>query len=201
MNRRTALSLMTSASLTGVKLQARSNSASPPGGAPPDEPRTLKPTGADIGSLLPDMEHLVDRDQFPYSFLSNRFSSVEDYRKAGRDIVSEALASRSAAVPLAPQVVDRQDLGEFIREKVIFSTTPDFRVPAYVHIPKGLKGRAPAVVDLHSHGGMFLFGKEKVIDFGHNHPVMTEYIRSTTVGGQQLPSWSAVATSSSRSMR
>ena len=175
MNRRTALTLMTSASLTGVGLQARSNSASPPGGAPPDEPRTLAPTGADIGSLLPEMENLVDRDQFPYSFLSNRFSSVEEYRNAGRDIVSEALASRSAAVPLAPQVVDRQDLGEFIREKVIFSTTPEFRVPAYVHIPKGLKGRAPAVVDLHSHGGMFLFGKEKVIDFGHNHPVMTEY--------------------------
>ena len=76
---------------------------------------------------------------------------------------------------LDPKLVDRQDLGEFVREKVLFSTTPQFRVAAYVHIPKNRAGRGPAIVDLHSHGGMFLFGKEKVIDFGRNHPAMTEY--------------------------
>ena len=60
---------------------------------------------------------------------------------------------------------------------MVFSTTADFRVPAYVLIPKNLKGPAPAIVDLHSHGGMFLFGKEKVIDLGQgrNHPAMIEY--------------------------
>jgi dienelactone hydrolase len=66
-------------------------------------------------------------------------------------------------------------LGDHIREKVLFRTTPDFRVPAYVLIPKGLRSAAPAIVDLHSHGGMFLFGKEKVIDFGTNHPAMDRY--------------------------
>jgi dienelactone hydrolase len=58
---------------------------------------------------------------------------------------------------------------------VIFSTSPQFRVPAYVLIPKDLKKPAPAILDLHSHGGMFLFGKEKVIDPGKNHPAMTDY--------------------------
>jgi dienelactone hydrolase len=62
-----------------------------------------------------------------------------------------------------------------VREKVVFSTGPAFRVPAYVLLPKKLKGTAPAVVDLHSHGGMYLFGKEKVIDLGDNHPAMTDY--------------------------
>jgi dienelactone hydrolase len=42
-------------------------------------------------------------------------------------------------------------------------------------LPKKRSGRVPAIVDLHSHGGMFLFGKEKVIDFGENHPAMTPY--------------------------
>src|SRR5262249_54647568 len=42
-------------------------------------------------------------------------------------------------------------------------------------IPRGLRRPAPAVLDLHSHGGMFLFGKEKVIDLGRNHPAMTAY--------------------------
>jgi len=175
MNRRTALGLMTSASLTGMGLHSPSDPPSQTNAAPPDLPRPLTPTAADIGSLLPDMERLVGRNHYPYSFLSDRFSSIDEYRKAGREVVSGALGSRSAPVPFAAEVLDRQDLGAFIREKIVFSTTPDFRVPAYVHIPKGLKGRAPAIVDLHSHGGMFLYGKEKVIDFGHNHPVLTEY--------------------------
>ena len=34
----------------------------------------------------------------------------------------------------------------------------------------------PAIVDLHSHGGMFLFGKEKVMDLGKaNHPAIVQY--------------------------
>ena len=91
---------------------------------------------------------------------------------------------------------------DYIREKVVFSTTPHFRVPAYVLIPKGLHGRAPAIVDLHSHGGMFLFGKEKVIDFGRNHPAMTDVPRAaTTTAGRRPPRWSGAATSSSRSTR
>jgi dienelactone hydrolase len=93
-----------------------------------------------------------------------------------------ALGYRPDPVPPRPEIVDRRDLGDFIREKVVFSTAPGFRVPAYVHIPKDLRGRAPAIVDLHSHGGMFLFGKEKVIDFGRNHPAMVEYHRQNYAG-------------------
>lgn len=60
----------------------------------------------------------------------------------------------------SPEVLERVDCGEYTREKILFSTSPILRVPAYVLIPKNLKGPAPAIVDLHSHGGMFLFGKE-----------------------------------------
>src|SRR5205823_4794770 len=70
---------------------------------------------------------------------------------------------------------------DYVREKITFATTPHFRVPAYVLIPKGAK-KAPAIVDLHSHGGMFLFGKEKVIDLGDNHPTMTAYHRGNYDG-------------------
>src|SRR5690242_11767028 len=172
-DRRTALlGMMGSAPLAKI---VSGMSAAQQTGAPPDQPRELTPDGADMGSLFPDIERLVSRNQYPYSFLTNRFRSAEEYRKAGREVVLDALGYQPPRVPAAAQVVDRQDLGEFTREKVLFSTSADFRVPAYVHIPTGLNGRAPAIVDLHSHGGMFLFGKEKVIDFGGNHPVMTEY--------------------------
>jgi dienelactone hydrolase len=49
-------------------------------------------------------------------------------------------------------------------------------LPAYIQYPKNAKGPLPAIIDLHSHGGMIPFGKEKVTDLGAaNHPVMKAY--------------------------
>lgn len=142
---------------------------------PQDPPRDLQPTRADIGSLFPQIMKLAASGVYPYSFLSGRFKTLEEFKEAGRGKVLSLYGYRPEKVDPRPEVVDRQDLGEFVREKLLFSTSPHFRVPAYVHIPKNLKTPAPAIVDLHSHGGMFLFGKEKVVDFGNNHPVMTRY--------------------------
>lgn len=153
-----------------------------PGGPAPDQPRGESAHGADTGSLFPTIEAMARPVEYTHSFLSARLTSVDAYREEGRAAVFEALGPRPAPVDPRPEVVDRRDMGEFIREKVIFSTTPEFRVPAYVHIPKGLNGRAPAIVDLHSHGGMFIFGKEKVIDFGVNHPAMVEYHKANYEG-------------------
>jgi len=181
-DRREALRAVGSAAVSGMLAGGAQDAAAQATGVQPDPPRELIPNGADMGSLFPEVERLVRRNEYPCSFLNDRFRSVEEYRKAGREIVRNALGYQPALVSAAPQLVDRQDLGEFIREKVLFSTSADFRVPAYVHIPKGLKRPAPAIVDLHSHGGMFLFGKEKVIDFGNNHPVMTEYHKVNYAG-------------------
>jgi dienelactone hydrolase len=142
---------------------------------PADQPRELSPTGSDSGSLFPIIDKFAAQNEYSHSFLGDRFQSVEQYRTEGRRVVFENFSYRPARVDPRAEVVDRRDLGGFVREKIIFSTTPDLRVPAYVHIPKSAKGRLPAIVDLHSHGGMFLFGKEKVIDLGENHPVMEEY--------------------------
>ncbi len=145
--------------------------------APPplDQPRPLNPTGADSGSAYPLIEQLTANQSYPLSFLNHRFTSFEAFRNQARAAAFEALGSRPAPVQTNPEVVDRRDMGGYIREKVVFSTTPHFRVPAYVLIPKNLKGPAPAIVDLHSHGGMFIYGKEKVLDLGVNHPAMTVY--------------------------
>ena len=152
------------------------------GGAPPDQPRQSTPTASDEGSLYPDIEGLARRRGFSGSFLEDHWKSVEEYRTTGRKLMLRVLGYNPPAVDPRPEVVDRVDLGSVIREKILFSTTPEFRVPAYVHVPKNRKGRLPAVVDLHSHGGMFVFGKEKVIDFGVNHPAMVEYQKENYAG-------------------
>jgi hypothetical protein len=142
---------------------------------PADPPRELAPSQADLGNLFTDLSRLAGGDAYPLSFLNARFRSHEAFRAEARAKVLDLLRYRPAPVEPRAELVERVELADHVRERVVFSTAPHVRVPAYVLIPRGLRGPAPAVVDLHSHGGMFLFGKEKVIDFGRNHPAMTAY--------------------------
>lgn len=119
----------------------------------------LKATGANLGSLFPAVERLEGKDRFADSFLGDRFKSYGEFEKEARGKLDELLYPRPEVVEPKAEVVERVDEGDFVREKVVFSTTPYFRVPGYVLVPKKGKGPFPAIVDLHSHGGMFLFGK------------------------------------------
>lgn len=143
----------------------------------PDPPRQLRPSSADLGSLYADVERLAASRPYEFAFVGDRFRDVDAFKKAGRDKLLELLLYRPEATPFRAEVVDRVERDTHIREKILFNTSPHFRIPAYVLIPRKLNGRAPAIVDLHSHGGMFLFGKEKVIDLGRNHAAMTDYHR------------------------
>ena len=140
-----------------------------------DIPRELKSTGADLGTLFADAETIASKRKYSLSFLSERFRDPAEHQKLARQKVFDLLTYKPEKVEPRADVVERVDCGDYTREKIVFSTSPDFRVPAYVLIPKMAKLPAPAIVDLHSHGGMFLFGKEKIVDLGKNHPAMTAY--------------------------
>lgn len=142
--------------------------------APADLPRELAPTSANMGSLFPDVQRLAG-GKYAYSFLGDRFKSLDEFHAESRAKVLELLAYRPEKVEPEAEVLDRFEHEDYIREKIVFSTSPHFRVPAYVYLPKKAPRPAPAIVDLHSHGGMFLFGKEKVSDLVENHPAMVEY--------------------------
>ena len=62
--------------------------------------------------------------------------------------------------PLAPEQVERKDLGDVVREKVTYAVETDDRVPAFVLLPKKGKGPYPAVLCHHQHGGLFQVGKD-----------------------------------------
>jgi dienelactone hydrolase len=50
-------------------------------------------------------------------------------------------------VPLDPRAGDEVDCGRYVRRRVSIQVQPGDRMPAYLLIPKGLRGgRAPAVV-------------------------------------------------------
>ncbi len=161
--------------LDGHQTQAAEQTAEQIKTLPRDLPRELKPSGADLGTLYPELLWMSESLLYTMSFLGDRFKTHAEFRQAGREKVFETLLYRPERVDPNPELLDRTDMGDYIREKILFSTSPQFRVPAYVLVPKGLKKPAPAIIDLHSHGGMFLLGKEKIVDLGLDHPVVKRY--------------------------
>ncbi|MFO0796329.1 MAG: alpha/beta hydrolase family protein [Gemmataceae bacterium] len=168
--------------LSALPVLPTATAARPDAAPPADPPRALPPTGADLGTLAAEIERVAAATRYSLRFPHPRYPAFADYRAAARAAVLDALGYFPDKVDPRPEVTDRVDRGDHVRERVLFRTTPASRVPAYVLVPKGLTRPAPAVVDLHSHGGMFLFGKEKVVDLGANHPAMTEYHRANYDG-------------------
>ncbi|MCX5643752.1 MAG: prolyl oligopeptidase family serine peptidase [Phycisphaerae bacterium] len=147
-----------------------------------DTPRELRSTGADLGSLLAEVERIAGRNRPVDSFLGGTYRSFDEFQERARQRIFDLILYQPQPVEPRPEVLERRDCGDHVREKIVFSTAPGVRVPAFVLIPKDLKQPGPAMVDLHSHGGMFMFGKEKVVDLGANHPAMTEYHRENYDG-------------------
>lgn len=164
--------LRTASASAAIPMLASSSGAQTPASPPDTDP-------VDLGSRFPDVQALSSQGNFRLSFLGPRFRSLEAFEAEARKAVFDALLYRPEPVDPDPQVLETVDCGSYIRRRITFRTTPLFRVPAFVLIPKNLKGKAPGIVDLHSHGGMFLFGKEKVTDLDaggtRNHPAMVKY--------------------------
>lgn len=66
-------------------------------------------------------------------------------------------------VSLNIKVIESTDCGSYIREKVEYNTEAGDRVPAYVLIPKELKGPTPAIYCYHQHAGNFVLGKSEIV--------------------------------------
>src|SRR4051794_7925479 len=111
--------------------------------APRASPRALEPTGSDLGSLLGEVESIASASRPAYSFLGDRFRTLADFRAAARDKVFELLLYNPEKVDPKAQVVERVDRGDHVREKVLFFTPRDSRVPAYLLLPPSRSGRAP----------------------------------------------------------
>src|SRR5262245_38293749 len=112
------------ASAAGALPWVEEAAAGPPTQGPADPARKLTPTQADLGSLFPDVERLSGPENYPLSFLSGRFRSLEDFTTAGRQKVLELLQYRPERVEPRAEVLERVNRPDHIRERVVFSTGP-----------------------------------------------------------------------------
>ena len=118
---------------------------------------------------------------------AGRVPRPDGVEAAGAGKLKELLHYDPPACDPRPEVVAKVDRDGYVRETVPFNTTPDIRVPAYVLVPKGLKKPAPGIVALHDHGGMYFWGREKIVEVDGEHPVLAEFKRGA-YGGKSIAS-------------
>ena len=107
--------------------------------------------------FYPDkMKLMVWRDA---SGVEHPVTSARDWQRrrehilANMELVMGPLPAAERRVPLDVQVVQTEELPTLTRKKITYAATKDYRVPAYLLIPHGLKGRAPAMLCLHGTSG------------------------------------------------
>lgn len=118
---------------------------------------TDAPAKAEQAPFYPDkMKLLVWRDD---QGAEHPVSNPEDWQRrrshilANMQLVMGPLPGPTCRVPLDVQVLQTETLPALTRKKITYAATKGYRVPAYLLVPRGLTGRAPAMLCLHGTGG------------------------------------------------
>jgi len=121
-------------------------------------------TGPHTGTLDAVIQKLKAGPDFPLSFLRPEFTELAAWKRQARGRMFELMHYAPEKCDPQAEVLSRVDRGEYIQEEIQFNTTPVFRVPATVLIPKNAKLPAPGIVALHAHGGFYLWGRETLLE-------------------------------------
>ncbi len=127
-----------------------------------DEKNSQYQTSGVVDKLPVFYQNLHERMTFPMSWLSGNYDDFDNWRELAKQKVMDALLVAPPDASFDPVVIDSEDRGSYIAQKVVFNLTADSRVLSYLLVPKG-KGPFPAVLLLHDHGARFDIGKEKMI--------------------------------------
>jgi dienelactone hydrolase len=148
---------------------------------------TAAGTGSHVGNLYPFIQAQADRSPLELSYLRPEFKSLRDWQPTARAKTLELLLYAPPRVAPEPRLVRRVDRGDYVDEYLTFQTAPDVRIAAHVLVPKGTRLPAPAIVVHHSHDGLYLWGKEKVVAGENEHPFLTAF-KGRSYGGKSIAS-------------
>ena len=103
--------------------------------------------------LYPDKENLLvccdaEGEMRPVKTAAD-WSIRRDHIVKSLELVMGPPPLRWKDLPLDPQVHETVDLPKYTRKKVSFRAEPEDRVTAYLLLPRGAKGKSPAVLCLH----------------------------------------------------
>jgi dienelactone hydrolase len=99
------------------------------------------------------LKHLYESVRPVESFRADSQLEWEEWRGRLRKQLVELLGGFPVEVPsLSPVLLESEDCGMYIRQRIQIQTYPRLYMPIYVLIPKESKGRLGAVIACHGHG-------------------------------------------------
>lgn len=160
------------------------SSASPDVDAADDDP-PMQEGASDLGNLW-DTVAWVGREQTPsLSFLDPRWTSLEAWKAAVRPAFLRHLGFDPPPPAVTGDVIATEERDGFRIETVRIHASPAYDIPARVLVPPGERGRMPAVVALHCHGGQYAWGAAKLVGSPDDPPTLVEY-RQRLYGGRAI---------------
>lgn len=129
-----------------------------------------------VGSLHPFLQDYAGSRDIALSYLARDWPSVEEWQAQGRAKMDEVLAYHPEPAPADAEILASVQKDGYTRHHVRYSVTADRKTEAFLLIPDGLAGPAPAVMALHDHGGFYYFGKEKITDTENPPRILQEFI-------------------------
>lgn len=111
--------------------------------------------------------------------------SFKQWQEEARNCLRTGLHYDFGSLDLKAEVLRREETDEIIRELVEFNTTPWFRVRGYFLTPKNVRLPLPGLVVFHAWGGPMLFGKERIVNTGRDHPTLVR-LREKLYDGKYL---------------
>ena len=131
------------------------------------------------------------RDHRPMDLNAERWREAhpdgpfETWRETAHACLMEGLHYDPGPLDLNAEVIAREEREDLIVETVVFNTTPWIRVKGYFLLPGKATGPVPGLVVFHAWGGPKLFGKERIVNTGRDHPVLVEH-RTKYYSGRYL---------------
>lgn len=108
----------------------------------------------------------------------NPGGSHADWSALARTCIADGLHYDPGATDLQAETLHRVVRDGLVVERVRFSTAPWFRVDGYFLMPERREGRIPGMVVMHAWGGPMIFGKDRMVNAGRDHPVLVESRKS-----------------------
>ena len=144
-------------------------------GAVGAEPPAGGPIPPDLGNLHGVIQWIADAQRpLNLSFLHPQWRELESWKKTARPFFREQLRYNPKSLPVKADFVKREQREGFTIEVLKLHATPAYHIPARVLVPTGRRGRLPAIVALHAHGGRYVWGHETLI----SHPADSEELRN-----------------------
>lgn len=131
---------------------------------------------SDVGNFYPMLDEYAGRSTFPLSYLAQDWPDAGAWRTLGRERMHELLAYNPEPAEPNAEILETVQKAGYTRYLVRYTISAGRTTDAFLLIPDGLEGPAPAVVALHCHGGFYYCGKEKITETEDPVPVLADFI-------------------------